>query len=75
MAHMESALDHSATATTPKKIVQMMLHTKFQSSKTMVLDKKIFKFFLYESIKQCDPSGEAIFDPREMIWIILVEGH
>ena len=42
----------------------------------VVLEKKIFKDFpIYPYVKTNDPEGVANFDPRGIIWTILVEDH
>ena len=48
----------------------------FRTSNKKISNKKISKVFPFISQrKTCDPQGGAIFDPRSIIWTLLVEAH
>ena len=53
-----------------------LLHTKYESSRPCVSERKIFFCFSHrKSMVANDPRGRAIFDPRDMVGRIYKEDH
>ena len=57
------------------EVHEVMLHTKYQGSSLRVSGKKIFSCFPYIAYVKYRTPGQAIFGPRDMICINLVEVH